>query len=181
MGNIDFSNDSMFSWYCVMLAVTGLFTLVLASVTPRLSVWLRALVAVLGIASLSYAYYLVYVFHGGTYVVSFKIFFLPVFLVGGVLRALAMRRDAKLARRGARHRRTSGLLSAPGMPSDRNAPHRLRPHSRRVRQLRRRSRRRIDPNRSQSIWALQALRHLGVGRGTPRGSVTEAARAASSH
>lgn len=97
MGNIDFSNDSMFSWYCVMLAVTGLFTLVLASVTPRLSVWLRALVAVLGIASLSYAYYLVYVFHGGTYVVSFKIFFLPVFLVGGVLRALAMRRDAKLA------------------------------------------------------------------------------------
>lgn len=97
MGNIDFSNDSMFSWYCVMLAATGLITLGLASVTPRLSVWPRALVAVLGIASLGYAYYLVYVFHGGTYVISFKIFFLPVFLVGGVLRALAMRRDVKLA------------------------------------------------------------------------------------
>jgi len=103
LGNIDFSGNSMFSWYCVMLAVSGLIALS-ASFTPRLAIRLRSLSAVAGVGVFGYAYYLVYVFHGGMYVVDFKIFFLPVFLAGGVIRALAMRRDAKLApkRRAAR-------------------------------------------------------------------------------
>jgi hypothetical protein len=96
VGNIDFGNNSVFSWYCVMLAVAGLVALA-ASFAPRLPVQPRILIAVVGIAALGYAYYLVYVFHGGTYVLNFYILALPLFLIGGVVRRSVMKRDVKLA------------------------------------------------------------------------------------
>jgi hypothetical protein len=101
--NIDFGKDSLFSWYCVMLTITGLFALA-ASFMPRQKVRHRIVAVVAGLGVLGYAYHLVYMFHGGTYYVDFKVFLLPVLLLGAVIRGLATRRDAKLApkRRAAR-------------------------------------------------------------------------------
>lgn len=96
MGNIDFGNEPMFSWYCVMLVVSG-FMLVGASFVPKLTVALKAVSLLGGLACLGYAYYLIYAFHGGTYYISFKLFLLPIFLIGAAIRALLERRDAKKA------------------------------------------------------------------------------------
>ncbi|MBO2453829.1 hypothetical protein J4573_42535 [Actinomadura barringtoniae] len=90
--NIDFSAEPMFSWYVVLLAFAGIVMLGMAAIGGGQSVWVRALDTVFGIGFVGYAVYLGFIFTGGTYVIFFKAFFVPVFLFIGFVKSLANRR-----------------------------------------------------------------------------------------
>lgn len=96
MGNLDFSNEPGFSWYCVLLLISGIAMLGMVGV-PVATKGARIVNLVFGIGFTAYAIYLIFLFHGGHYVVFFKAFLLPVFLIVGTIRSGAMRRTAKNA------------------------------------------------------------------------------------
>jgi hypothetical protein len=80
--NIDFQADPGFSAYVVLLMVSGIAMLVLASPTvKRSTTGLRALNALFGLGFLGYGFYLAFIFHGGGYLIFFKAFILPVVLI----------------------------------------------------------------------------------------------------
>lgn len=96
MGNLDFTNQPGFSWYCILLLVSGVALLVLGPV-PGLSRGSRIANLLFGLGFLGYGIYLVFVFHGGTYFLLFKAFIVPVVLIVNAVREL---RYANLRRRG---------------------------------------------------------------------------------
>ena len=80
--NIDFQTDPGFSAYVVLLMVSGIAMLVMASPTvKRSTTGLRALNALFGLGFLGYGFYLAFLFHGGGYFIFFKAFILPVLLI----------------------------------------------------------------------------------------------------
>jgi hypothetical protein len=80
--NLDFSHHALFSTYVVLLAVSGVLSLTFASPAfSRTSRLLRGLNFVVGIGFIGYAFYLAFLFHGGTYVIFFKAFILPGLLI----------------------------------------------------------------------------------------------------
>lgn len=94
MGNLDFSNQPGFSWYCVLLLVSGIAMLVMVGV-PVASKGARIANLIFGVGFLGYALYLIFAFHGVQYVVFFKAFLLPVVLIVGALKSGAAGRAAK--------------------------------------------------------------------------------------
>ena len=85
MGNLDFSNNAGFSWYCVALVVVGIGLIVASPLTrPRTA---GIVVGVLiGAAMLVYGLYLAFIFRGGTYYVSFYVIVAPVLFVAALIR-----------------------------------------------------------------------------------------------
>ena len=78
--NIDFSNDPGFSTYVVLLMLSGVVMLGLSSVRQG-SRGLRLLNIAFGAGFVCYGFYLAFLFQGGSYMVFFKAFILPVVMV----------------------------------------------------------------------------------------------------
>ncbi|MFF2043318.1 hypothetical protein ACFVVX_23140 [Kitasatospora sp. NPDC058170] len=97
--NLDFSAEPLFSWYVVLLAVSGIAMVVLGAVNlgGSLSIGWRAINILAGVAFAGYAYYLAFVFEGGEYRLFFQAFILPVALIANSVKALATRGSAQAA------------------------------------------------------------------------------------
>jgi cation transport ATPase len=89
MGNLDFTNNFGFSAYAVALLVAGVVLFVLAGLSAARRAKTSAVVtcAVVGAAAFGYGFYLIFMFQGGTYFVSYYVFVLPILLVVRVLQA----------------------------------------------------------------------------------------------
>ncbi|GAB0105583.1 hypothetical protein JMUB6875_45620 [Nocardia sp. JMUB6875] len=70
----------MFNWYVGLLALSGVIMLVLAAMRQQ-NDWSRALNAIFGVGFLGYAFYLAFLFDGGSYFIFFQAFILPVMMV----------------------------------------------------------------------------------------------------
>ncbi|MFE9323689.1 hypothetical protein ACIHDR_20260 [Nocardia sp. NPDC052278] len=78
--NVDFGAHPLFSWYVVLLLVSGIVLLLLA--VPRsLDRWWRLADAACGSLCAGYGIYLAFFYHTGTYLVILKLFVLPAMLV----------------------------------------------------------------------------------------------------
>lgn len=106
MGNLDFSNNAGFSWYCVALVVVGAGLVVASALTRTRTVGIVVGVLI-GAAMLLYGLYLAFVFQGGTYYISFYVIVAPVVFVLALIRA-AKRKSVRPAPRaeGGAHDRT---------------------------------------------------------------------------
>ncbi|MEV4616761.1 hypothetical protein AB0K43_29835 [Kitasatospora sp. NPDC049258] len=89
--NLDFTAEPLFSWYVVLLAVSGLAMVVLAIVAAGQSGGMRALNGLFGAAFLGYAVYLGFIFEGGEYRMFFQAFILPVLLIVKFVKGLSER------------------------------------------------------------------------------------------
>lgn len=96
MGNLDFTNQPGFSWYCVLLLVSGIAMLGMIGI-PMQSKGSRIANIVFGIGFTCYAVYLIFLFHGGTYFIFFKAFILPIVLIVGTIKSAADARRRKNA------------------------------------------------------------------------------------
>jgi hypothetical protein len=92
--NLDFSADPTFSWYVMLLLISGLVMAVLACVNSAgNSNGSRILSGLFGVGFIGYGIYLGFIFNGGTYIIFFKVFIVPVLLVVNFVRTrLAQRR-----------------------------------------------------------------------------------------
>ncbi|WP_051710883.1 hypothetical protein [Streptomyces sp. NRRL S-350] len=119
MNNLDFSAEPLFSWYVVLLALSGILMVVLGAVGGGLKVGLRILNVLIGLGFLGYAYYLAFVFEGGTYYLFFKVFILPVAMIVYSVKTMAERSRAK---RQPAAQAAAFNPNAPQAPYDPNAP-----------------------------------------------------------
>ncbi|MFD9129184.1 hypothetical protein [Kitasatospora sp. NPDC059571] len=93
--NLDFSAEPLFSWYVVLLFVSGIAMIGIGAVNfGGLSTGWRIFNAVAGAGFVGYAFYLAFIFEGGSYILFFKAFILPVLMVINFVRSLANRRQA---------------------------------------------------------------------------------------
>ncbi|MDH6704454.1 hypothetical protein P3T27_001157 [Kitasatospora sp. MAA19] len=97
MNNLDFSAEPLFSWYVVMLAISGVIMLVLGALNlgGGLKIGWRIVNVLAGLGFLGYAYYLAFVFEGGRYEIFLKAFILPVALIVHSVKAIVERSNAK--------------------------------------------------------------------------------------
>lgn len=86
MGNLDFTNNAGFSWYCVLLLISGL-TMIALGPLRRATRSAVALNLVLGIAFLGYGLYLIFGFRSGHYIVSYWALILPALLITRTVRS----------------------------------------------------------------------------------------------
>jgi fatty acid desaturase len=77
----------MFNCYVVLLALSGVIMLVLAAQKNGHGSHSRALNAIFGAVFVGYAFYLAFIFGGGSYVIFFKAFILPVVMVAHFFRS----------------------------------------------------------------------------------------------
>ncbi|WP_457032833.1 hypothetical protein [Kitasatospora sp. P5_F3] len=88
--NIDFGLDPVFSWYIILLAVSGVLMVAMALLpVGRLTNGMRSLNGVLGVGFAGYAYYLCFVFEGGSYAIFFYAFILPVLMTAQFVKSLS--------------------------------------------------------------------------------------------
>ncbi|MFE2106769.1 hypothetical protein ACFXAF_12990 [Kitasatospora sp. NPDC059463] len=96
--NLDFDAEPLFSWYVVLLAVSGIALLVIGAVNlGGLKIGWRILNVLAGLGFTGYAYYLAFVFEGGSYTLFFKAFILPVALIANAVKALVSRSETPAA------------------------------------------------------------------------------------
>lgn len=87
--NLDFGLDPVFSWYVVLLCLSGVVMVALAAIKAGdQSVGSRALGAVAGLGFLGYGIYLGFIFDGGSYMMFFQAFILPALLIFNFVRSL---------------------------------------------------------------------------------------------
>lgn len=86
MGNLDFAGNAEFSWYCVLLLISGLTLIVLGPIR-RQSRSGAALNVVIGIVFFCYGAYLTFGFRSGHYFVSYWVIILPVVLITRTIRS----------------------------------------------------------------------------------------------
>jgi hypothetical protein len=81
------SSDTGFLLYVGLLAISGALLIVMGvSGFGRQSVGLRVLDVLFGLGFLGYAFYLFFIFDGGTYTVFFYAFIVPILLVVRAIR-----------------------------------------------------------------------------------------------
>ncbi|MEV6411591.1 hypothetical protein [Kribbella sp. NPDC051718] len=94
--NLDFGLDPVFSWYVVLLCISGVVMVGMAAVkTADQSAGSRALSALAGLAFLGYGIYLGFIFDGGSYMMFFQAFILPALLVFNFIRAVVAKPTTK--------------------------------------------------------------------------------------
>jgi hypothetical protein len=87
--NLDFGLDPVFSWYVLLLCLSGIVMVVLGAINKgEQSAGSRALGVLAGVAFLGYGIYLGFIFDGGSYMMFFQAFILPVLLVVNFVRAV---------------------------------------------------------------------------------------------
>lgn len=96
MGNLDFTNQAGFSWYCVLLVISGLL-MVAMSAMPGQVTRRRIINALIGLAMFGYGLYLIFAFSGGTYEIFIYVFILPIFAIINAARAANTARQRKTA------------------------------------------------------------------------------------
>ncbi|WP_282206789.1 hypothetical protein [Kitasatospora fiedleri] len=90
--NIDFSLNPGFSWYVVLLMISGLITICTALVPASgLSTGLRIFSGLAGAAFFGYGVYLAFFFEGSEYLIIFKAFIVPIVLVANFVRSMMNR------------------------------------------------------------------------------------------
>lgn len=90
--NLDFGAEPLFSWYVVLLCLSGIAMFVLSAIgRSGQSTGVRAFTALVGAGFLGYGVYLGFIFDGGTYLIVFKAFILPALLLVNFIRALTTR------------------------------------------------------------------------------------------
>ena len=95
--NIDFSAHPGFSLYFVLLALSGVLMVGIgATAFSRLGNGWRIFNVIAGIAFFGYAFYLAFLFQGGTYIIFFKAFILPAFMVINAIRSSVTRRNTQV-------------------------------------------------------------------------------------
>ncbi|NEW39687.1 hypothetical protein GV794_24295 [Nocardia cyriacigeorgica] len=77
----------MFDWYVGLLALSGSIMIVMAVVKGGQSEAFRWLNGALGAGFLAYAGYLAFLFEGGSYLILFHAFILPVMMVVNFVRS----------------------------------------------------------------------------------------------
>ncbi|MEV4556373.1 hypothetical protein AB0K51_05160 [Kitasatospora sp. NPDC049285] len=93
--NIDFGAEPLFSWYVVLLLISGVAMVGIGLLNNSgLSNGWRIFNAVAGVGFVGYGFYLGFLFEGGTYMIFFKAFILPVVMVVNFVRSLANRTRA---------------------------------------------------------------------------------------
>jgi hypothetical protein len=96
--NLDFSEQPIFSWYVVLLFISGVAMLVLGAINSGgLSRGWRVANLLFGLGFVGYAFYLAFLFQGGHYIIFFKAFILPVVVIFNFFRGLGTRRGAQPA------------------------------------------------------------------------------------
>ncbi|MGM9468243.1 hypothetical protein [Streptomyces murinus] len=91
--NLDFSAEPLFSWYVVLLFISGAAMLILGVVNAGgLSKGWRAFNVIVGLGFMGYGIYLGCIFQGGTYIVFFKAFILPIMVIVNFFRSLSRRK-----------------------------------------------------------------------------------------
>jgi hypothetical protein len=90
VGNLDFTHQAGFSWYCLFLMFSGIALLVIA-VLRNQAPQRRIVQALFGIGYFGYGFYLTFIFNGGHYVMFLYAFILPVLLIMGAFRGTARR------------------------------------------------------------------------------------------
>lgn len=96
MGNLNFAHNAGFSWYCILLMLSGIAMLVIA-VLRNQAVQRRVIRAIFGIGYFCYGFYLTFVFAGGHYFLFFQAFLVPVLLIVDTIRGQASRRRLRQA------------------------------------------------------------------------------------
>jgi drug/metabolite transporter (DMT)-like permease len=86
MGNLDFTHNAGFSWYCLLLLISGIALLVLGPLKgiPKNAKLVNVLC---GAGFLAYGLYMTFLFQGTSYFVLFKLFVVPVLLIVNSIRA----------------------------------------------------------------------------------------------
>jgi hypothetical protein len=86
--NIDFSNSPGFSAYVVLLMISGIAMLIIAALNSsgQTAGW-RIFNAIVGVGFFGYGIYLGFIFTGGSYLVLFKVFILPIALIVNFFRS----------------------------------------------------------------------------------------------
>ncbi|MEU3419704.1 hypothetical protein AB0F39_14320 [Streptomyces murinus] len=91
--NLDFGAEPLFSWYVVLLFISGAAMLILGVINASgLSKGWRAFNVIAGLGFMGYGIYLGFIFQGGTYIVFFKAFILPVMVIVNFFRSLSRRK-----------------------------------------------------------------------------------------
>ncbi|TQF04196.1 hypothetical protein E6W39_20655 [Kitasatospora acidiphila] len=95
--NIDFSAEPLFSSYVVLLLVSGVAMVAIGvlNIGGALSAGWRAFNAIAGLGFVGYGIYLGFIFQGGSYIMFFKAFILPVVLIAQWVRSLGARKNAQ--------------------------------------------------------------------------------------
>jgi hypothetical protein len=91
MGHLNFAHNAGFSWYCILLMLSGIVMLVTA-VLRNQALQRRVIRAIFGIGFFCYGFYLTFIFAGGHYVLFFQAFIVPVLLILDTIRGRASRR-----------------------------------------------------------------------------------------
>jgi hypothetical protein len=97
MGNLDFTDDAGFSAYCVALLVVSVIMFGLAAYSAARRTGTAAVITttLVGLAGFGYAVYLIFMFKGGTYYVSYYVFILPVLITVRLLQGRSPGRRPK--------------------------------------------------------------------------------------
>ena len=94
MGNLNFAHNAGFSWYCILLMLSGI-AMLLVAVLRNQTVQRRVIRAIFGIGFFGYGFYLTFVFAGTHYVVFFQAFIFPVLLIVDSIRSQTARRSLR--------------------------------------------------------------------------------------
>ena len=96
MGNLNFSHDAGFSWYCILLMLSGIVMLVIGVLRNQTAIR-RIIRVVFGIGYFCYGFYLTFVFTGGHYLLFFQAFLLPILIIADWYRSKAAKRRLQAA------------------------------------------------------------------------------------
>jgi predicted lipid-binding transport protein (Tim44 family) len=108
--NLDFGLDPVFSWYVLLLCLSGIVMVVLGAINRgEQSAGSRALGVLAGLAFLGYGVYLGFIFDGGSYMMFFQAFILPVLLVVNFVRSVLAKPTPPQTYQGAHAQQYQGV------------------------------------------------------------------------
>lgn len=76
----------MFNWYVALLAISGVIMVAMAAVKNGQNTVARSINMIFGAVFLGYAFYLAFLFDGGSYLIFFQAFIVPVVMVVNYVR-----------------------------------------------------------------------------------------------
>lgn len=115
-------SPGVFHTYVALLALSGIVMLVVALLPINPSRGARIIGAVLGLAFLGYAFYLQFVFDGGSFELFYYVFAVPFIYIWRVVRMYVDRSRAREAAALAQTRAANAPMQPPAEPAPPAAP-----------------------------------------------------------